>query len=161
MYTDCGWGMYLFAVILCIDCTSVWDSAEPFISFLNPRLPYPFYHAASLCCLNFGPIRSPVVPSYFARKSGLGRNRANQRHLGDFHMQGFFFFLWNIFPFGLCELCAAHQSYPTLHDPSRPVSRNAQFDVCVKIDLYDNDTIFPPFIVQGFYRYFSGKAHSA
>ena len=58
--------------------------------FLNPRLPCPFYHAASLCCPNFGPIRSPVVPSYFARKSGLGRNRANQRHLGDFHMQGFF-----------------------------------------------------------------------
>ena len=80
---------------------------------------------------------------------------------GIFTCKAFFFFLWNIFPFGLCELCAAHQSYPTLHDPSRPVSRNAQFDVCVKIDLYDNDTIFPPFIVQGFYRYFSGKAHSA
>ena len=160
MYTDCGWGMYLFAVILCIDCTSVWDSAEPFISFLNPRLPYPFYHAASLCCLNFGPIRSPVVPSYFARKSGLGRNGANQAFGGFSYAR--LFFLWNIFPFGPCELCVAHQSYPSLHNPSRPVSRNAQFDVCVRIDLYDNDTIFPTsFIVQGFYRYFSGKAHSA
>ena len=160
MYTDCGWGMYLFAVILCIDCTSVWDSAEPFISFLNPRLPYPFYHAASFCCPNFGPIRSPVVPSYFARKSGLGRNGANQAFGGFSYAR--LFFLWNIFPFGPCELCVAHQSYPSLHNPSRPVSRNAQFDVCVKIDLYDNDTIFPPsFIVQGFYRYFSGKAHSA
>jgi len=77
-------------------------------------------------------------------------------------MQGFFFFLWNIFPFGPCELCAAHQSYPTLHDPSQPVSRNAKFDVCIKIDLYDNDIIFPTsFIVQGFYRYLSRKAHSA
>ena len=53
MYTDCGWGMYLFAVILCIDCTSVWDSAEPFISF--------FESSATLPIL---PCSIPVLPKF-------------------------------------------------------------------------------------------------
>lgn len=130
MYTDCGWGMYLFAVILCIDCTSVWDSAEPFISFLNPRLPYPFYHAASLCCLNFGPIRSPVVPSYFARKSGLGRNRANQRHLGDFHMQGFFFPMEHISIWPMRVVRSASKLPHAARPQSTRVSKRAVWRLC-------------------------------
>jgi len=162
MYTDCGWGMYLFAVILCINCTSVWDSAKPFISF--------FESSATLSIL---PCSIPVLPKFrtnqkssriliFCAKVRSGEKWSKSEAFGGFSHARLFFFLWNIFPFGPCELCAAHQSYPTLHDPSQPVSRNAKFDVCIKIDLYDNDIIFPTsFIVQGFYRYLSRKAHSA